>query len=66
MKNSTDSYIGVGVKNGFQNQFWMVQIFLFLTIFMWETKKIAPSEAVPSLLDGMNTKSYMFFLSIFP
>ena len=27
-KNSTDSYVCVGVKNGFQNQFWMVRIFL--------------------------------------
>jgi hypothetical protein len=25
---STDSYICAGVKNGFQNQFWMVQIFV--------------------------------------
>ena len=28
MNNSTDSYICLGVKNGFLNQFWMVQIFL--------------------------------------
>jgi hypothetical protein len=27
MKNGSNSYICVGVKNGFQNQFWMVQIF---------------------------------------
>jgi hypothetical protein len=26
-KNNTDSYICVRVKNSFQNQFWMVQIF---------------------------------------
>jgi hypothetical protein len=28
MKNGTDSYTCVGVKNDFQNQFWMVRIFL--------------------------------------
>jgi hypothetical protein len=27
-KISTDSYICAGVKNGFQNHFWMVQIFV--------------------------------------
>ncbi len=27
-KISTDSYIWAGVKSGFQNQFWMVRIFV--------------------------------------
>ncbi len=58
-KNHTDSYICMRVKNGFHNQFWMVQIFLVSHNFH------EPSEAVPGFLDGVTTRYYDLFLMIF-
>ena len=36
-------------------------LFLFLTIFMWEAKRVAPSEVVPDFSNGMTISYYYNF-----
>jgi hypothetical protein len=60
-KNNTDSYICVRVKNGFKSQFRMAQIFIVSHNSCEKLKQFAQSEAAPGFLDGVTTKSLVFF-----
>jgi hypothetical protein len=40
-------------------------LFSFSQFLCEKLKRFAPSEAIPGILDGVTTRSYVFFLSIF-
>ena len=57
--------LGWESKTVFRNRFRMVSLFSFSQFSCEKLKRVAPSEAVPGFSDGVTTRYYNFYISLF-